>query len=82
MNISNYSLYMYMSLASEANPKLFSTVECAPGTYYDVITETCSMCPRGSYQPLSGQDHCNLCPVGMTTKAHGAQDLSHCECEH
>lgn len=68
----------YLKLSHSAG-EFRSTVECAAGTYYNVTTETCPMCPRGTYQSVSGQDHCVPCPAGYMTEAVGGQQVSHCK---
>lgn len=57
---------------------LFYKVECAAGTFFNTTTDTCEMCPRGSYQTISGQISCLSCPFGQTTKSKGAQNISQC----
>ncbi|XP_062584887.1 uncharacterized protein LOC134246515 [Saccostrea cucullata] len=56
-----------------------SCVECAAGTFFNEQNATCEMCPRGTYQPTTGQAHCLRCPLGQTTKTKGGKLSSQCE---
>ncbi|XP_062616936.1 sushi, von Willebrand factor type A, EGF and pentraxin domain-containing protein 1-like [Saccostrea cucullata] len=58
--------------------RTLSCVECAPGTYFDNKTRNCPLCPKGHYQPSTGQNSCIVCPQFQTTRIKGAQNLDEC----
>lgn len=55
------------------------SVTCAPGTYYEIPTESCQLCPLGQYQTQAGQLTCSSCNPGYTTTAPGATSLNDCK---
>uniref|UniRef100_A0A158R642 Receptor protein-tyrosine kinase n=1 Tax=Syphacia muris TaxID=451379 RepID=A0A158R642_9BILA len=57
--------------------------QCIPGTRYDHRIKRCVRCPKGSYQPLYGQERCVRCGIGFTTLRDGHVDKHSCivECQ-
>lgn len=51
---------------------------CLPGTYFDMISQRCENCSRGSYQPNRSETFCRRCPRNKTTLYSGAKDISQC----
>lgn len=48
------------------------------GTYHAVDADQCRPCPRGQYQPLSGQTTCLDCQDGTSTPFVASVDISQC----
>jgi len=55
------------------------TVPCAEGTYFDTNTDTCQLCPKGSYQSLEAQSMCQVCEEGTTTNDLGTATHANCD---
>ena len=51
---------------------------CLPGTYFDIISQRCENCSRGSYQPNRSETFCFRCPRNKTTLYSGAKNISQC----
>eukprot|EP00105_Crassostrea_gigas_P019111 XP_011437468.1 PREDICTED: uncharacterized protein LOC105335342 [Crassostrea gigas] len=77
-DIENFDVVLQCPERTVPSYKTTSCVECAAGTFFNTTTDTCEMCPRGSYQPIPGQISCLSCPFGQTTKSKGAQNMSQC----
>ncbi|XP_069124135.1 uncharacterized protein [Argopecten irradians] len=70
--------YSYTTLTTGANSLLdCSIVECPAGQYRN-STNSCVICPRGTYQPETGQSSCHTCGKGMTTVHPGSTSSSQC----
>ncbi|XP_059150899.1 signal peptide, CUB and EGF-like domain-containing protein 1 isoform X2 [Physella acuta] len=54
-------------------------VVCEAGYFYNTTTHSCSICPRGSYQPQQGQDFCYLCPGKTMTDFEGSKLQDDCK---
>ncbi|GAB6029547.1 hypothetical protein CHUAL_005296 [Chamberlinius hualienensis] len=55
-------------------------VKCPVGTFYNVVTEKCQGCSRGTYQFLEGQLSCLVCPRNTST-SHGQLAKSSADCK-
>lgn len=55
---------------------------CLPGAYLDSNLTECVLCPRNTYQDMSGKFTCKLCPKGTSTgDRNGSISRSNCsEC--
>ncbi|XP_018013808.1 sushi, von Willebrand factor type A, EGF and pentraxin domain-containing protein 1 isoform X2 [Hyalella azteca] len=57
-------------------------VDCAPGTFYDRVTEKCEMCEAGSFSNEVGQVACKPCPEVNgrqgVTRSRGSRSLDQC----
>ncbi|KAK6171442.1 hypothetical protein SNE40_019631 [Patella caerulea] len=54
---------------------------CAPcpnGSYFNVISLSCSLCSLGTYQDDSGSNFCKLCPGILSTKYDGSNNINQC----
>lgn len=52
---------------------------CAPGMYVDASTQSCVMCPKGTYQDKQDRmTECIRCPQDTTTEGLGATSLEEC----
>ena len=51
---------------------------CSAGEYISPITNTCQQCPKGSYQPKTGQTLCFDCSAGYITAEAGQTACSPC----
>jgi len=67
---------LYCGLAGGARG---CTDRCAPGRYFVVERRQCVDCPRGRYQPQSGQDFCVQCPANTTTDHTAAVSPTQCK---
>ena len=47
------------------------SVKCPAGTFFNVVTSVCALCPAGSYQPEEGRASCLVCPDKKSTFAQG-----------
>ncbi|KAF8374256.1 clec-78, partial [Pristionchus pacificus] len=54
-------------------------VPCAPGTFFDAASQSCTSCAVGQYQQVAGRTQCKTCPPGFTTVTRGAVDESECK---
>ncbi|GFN98752.1 signal peptide, cub and egf-like domain-containing protein 1 [Plakobranchus ocellatus] len=54
-------------------------VTCQPGHFYNISTQTCSACERGTYQPEKGQDICLPCPGLTMTDFSGSTSPEECK---
>ncbi len=54
-------------------------VLCPVGTHFNVVSETCSSCSQGSYQPDEGQLSCLVCPGNTSTKVVNAKRPDDCQ---
>ena len=70
-NISNMSL-LYLPFLT----RIFAA-DCPAGSYSS-LNRTCSLCPRGTYQPSRGRPSCISCGPSFTTHSSGAVDKEHC----
>lgn len=57
------------------------SVQCPVGTYYTDHngTQTCTACPRGTYQDTEGSLDCIPCPDGYTTTGTGPKNRVQCK---
>lgn len=53
-----------------------TSAETPKGSYSD--RKVAVLCPKGQYQPLTGQESCLLCPNGYTTEGVGSEDVRDC----
>ena len=51
--------------------------DCPAGSYSS-LNRTCSLCPRGTYQPSRGRPSCIFCGQNLTTSSSGTADRNHC----
>ena len=51
---------------------------CLAGEYLDAVTNECTLCALGFYQPDDQQTECLPCPSDTTTKRQGATDKEEC----
>ncbi|XP_023933602.1 proprotein convertase subtilisin/kexin type 5 [Lingula anatina] len=51
---------------------------CSAGSYRDTLTNNCTLCPLGRYQPQKWQTMCESCDPGYTTTALGAINEAQC----
>ncbi|XP_023931173.1 sushi, von Willebrand factor type A, EGF and pentraxin domain-containing protein 1-like, partial [Lingula anatina] len=56
-----------------------SCVDCAEGTYYNSLTQTCDDCPVGQFQNMTSQTSCMMCPGGGTTDGAGSTSVADCK---
>jgi len=58
-------------------------VDCSQGTYYDLASKSCMICPSGEYQNELGQVTCKECPPRAgrqgVTKTPGARTVEECQ---
>jgi len=52
--------------------------ECAAGTYLELISRICKVCPRGSYCKDGIK---RTCPPGSISVGFSAEDVSFCHCK-
>ena len=52
---------------------------CSPGKYFVRERRQCVECPRGTYQPQTGQDFCVQCPAETTTDNQAAVSALQCK---
>ena len=64
-------MYWYVTL-------IFSVI-CKEGYYHNLVTDSCSKCEKGTYQPTSGNTTCVSCPAGTTTRYDGANADTDCQ---
>ncbi|CAL1540524.1 unnamed protein product [Lymnaea stagnalis] len=55
-----------------------SCVGCGPGHLFNTATNSCVVCPRGSYQDQDVSFSCLLCPNGTTTRQKGSNSIIQC----
>ncbi|XP_060063970.1 uncharacterized protein LOC132544399 [Ylistrum balloti] len=53
-------------------------VVCENGSFFNLTTQTCEICPMGTYQDQSGQFECLACPYNQTTIQNGTTDVKFC----
>ena len=70
-NSSNMSLLFLPFLT-----RIFAA-DCPAGSYSS-LNRTCSLCPRGTYQPSRGRPSCISCGPSFTTHSSGTVDKEHC----
>ncbi|XP_050392559.1 chitotriosidase-1 [Patella vulgata] len=54
---------------------------CAPcpnGSYFNVMSLSCSLCGVGTYQDDPGSNFCKLCPGILSTKYEGSNNINQC----
>lgn len=56
-----------------------TTDTCTNGHFYDMENGSCLPCPRGYYQPKTGQNYCIQCPLETTTDDIAATERSDCK---
>lgn len=56
-------------------------VKCPVGTFYNVVTEECQSCSRGSYQFHEGQLSCLVCPGRTSTSQGQAKSRADCKAQ-
>ncbi|XP_064626004.1 sushi, von Willebrand factor type A, EGF and pentraxin domain-containing protein 1-like [Lineus longissimus] len=56
-------------------------LRCPIGTIFNVISETCKSCDKGSYQPLEGQLSCLVCPDNRTTSGNNSKSVGECKAQ-
>ena len=87
MPLNLYLFWPRRSDCSENTSKMsftFSTfltrifaADCPAGSY-SPLNRTCSLCPRGTYQPSRGRASCISCGPSLTTHSSGTVDKKHC----
>ncbi|XP_021378486.1 sushi, von Willebrand factor type A, EGF and pentraxin domain-containing protein 1-like [Mizuhopecten yessoensis] len=53
-------------------------LSCSEGTYYDTAGGTCTLCPIGTYNALTGQSQCTDCPGGRSSEFSGRTNFNEC----
>ncbi|XP_078571595.1 uncharacterized protein LOC144859179 [Branchiostoma floridae x Branchiostoma japonicum] len=53
-------------------------LDCPPGTFHDLTTDTCEYCPVGEYQNQPVQTACKPCPVSTWSVFPGAKEEAEC----
>jgi hypothetical protein len=61
--------------------KANTCVKCPVGTYGNMTTGLCELCPIGHYQPLEGSVSCLPCPPGTSTRRTHAKNVWECRCK-
>ena len=51
---------------------------CIQGQFYNLTSQQCEKCTRGTYQDERAQETCKLCPGGIVTLHLGSKSLSDC----
>ena len=51
---------------------------CPAGTFFNVISEACEDCMRGTYQPDEGQLTCLVCPNNTSTSRNNSKSIQQC----
>ena len=54
-------------------------VNCPAGTKYVKDSQTCVVCPVGTYQELDGQSDCKKCQKGYSTHGYRASNYTACK---
>jgi len=54
------------------------TVACPAGTFFNVMTEICEDCQRGTYQPDEAQLTCLVCPGNTSTPHNSSTSVNQC----
>lgn len=54
-------------------------VKCPAGTFWNNEKLLCSPCPLGTYQPLTGQRECLMCPLHTSTRKLHARRIHQCK---
>jgi len=54
-------------------------VACPAGTFFNVISENCEDCQRGTYQPDEGQLTCLVCPNNTSTSRNSSKSIQQCQ---
>lgn len=55
------------------------SVKCPVGTFFNVVSESCSGCAIGTYQPQEGSVSCLVCPVNTTTDHNNSKTEDECK---
>ncbi|XP_021339623.1 signal peptide, CUB and EGF-like domain-containing protein 2, partial [Mizuhopecten yessoensis] len=53
--------------------------KCGPGYKSNAAADNCDICPKGSYQPLSNQQSCEVCATDQSTRQAGSTSSNQCE---
>ncbi|KAI8498192.1 hypothetical protein Bbelb_241360 [Branchiostoma belcheri] len=53
-------------------------LDCPPGTFHDLTTDTCEYCPVGEYQDQPVQTDCKQCPHNTWSLFPGAKEEAQC----
>ncbi|KAI8515705.1 hypothetical protein Bbelb_065180 [Branchiostoma belcheri] len=53
-------------------------LDCPPGTFHDLTTDTCEYCPVGEYQDQPVQTDCKQCPHNTWSVFPGAKEEDQC----
>ncbi|XP_069124102.1 uncharacterized protein [Argopecten irradians] len=51
---------------------------CQNGSFFNITSGICELCPLGTYQNESGQFQCLSCQYGQTTHQNGTTDVNSC----
>jgi len=54
------------------------SVKCPGGTFYNVVSEGCEGCFKGTYQPEDGQLTCLVCPNNTSTANQNSKSIQQC----
>ena len=55
-----------------------SSAECSKGSFYNMSTSECELCPLNFYQDLQGKHYCKPCPALHGTESEGMKSLEQC----
>ncbi|KAK2150293.1 hypothetical protein LSH36_413g01017 [Paralvinella palmiformis] len=85
----DYKIQVMEIRLTDAEPKIIcedgyirrvdSCVACAPGTFFNVVNETCEVCPMGTYQPSEAANTCLVCPDFTSTTSNNSKSITQCK---
>ncbi|KAL3867863.1 hypothetical protein ACJMK2_040709 [Sinanodonta woodiana] len=56
-----------------------SCVHCPVGAFFNVVSEQCESCPKGTFQPQEGQISCLICPNKTSTTSQMSRSQEQCK---
>ncbi|KRX15830.1 Fibropellin-1 [Trichinella nelsoni] len=59
--------------------RFYFSVPCAMGSFFNITTLKCQLCPIGMYQNQVGQLACEACPAGHTTTGFASSQRTDCK---
>ncbi|ELU08713.1 hypothetical protein CAPTEDRAFT_227406 [Capitella teleta] len=77
LNASGCSREDFLIYSSLAQPKTFSTADCAPGQELNQANG-CDICPIGTYRTIDVNYQCELCPDGFITPYNESVSVADC----
>ena len=73
------SLSILTFSSRQADAMFDVAVACPAGTFFNVISENCEDCQRGTYQPDEGQLTCLVCPNNTSTSRNSSKSIQQCQ---